>query len=125
MGLPVFIYPLLIQLLDDDIVSLIGLTMLANPSHHNAFVVLRQLCLSLYLTAQCQIKLRHSPTSLATTLDYVPLARARVKDSKDDCDIDQLLLKFVEQKTLRYISAVTLTADQNDSRQHHLHICET
>jgi len=124
MGLPVFIYPLLIQLLDDDIASLIGLTMLANPSHHNALAVLHPLSLSLYLTAQCQIKLRHSPTALATTLDYVQLARARVKH-EDDSDVDQLLLKFVEQKILRYIQAVTLTADQNDSRQHHIHTSET
>jgi len=125
LGLPVFIYPSVIQLLDDDIVSLIGLTWLVKPSHErdNAFVFLFQLSLSLYLTAQCQIKLRHSPTSLATTLDYIQLARARVKDIKDDHNIDQLLLKFVEQKILRYIglSAVTMAADQDDSRQYHLH----
>jgi len=107
-GIHVFIYPLFIQLLDDDIVSLIGLMMLVMPSHKrdNADVVLFQLSLSLYLTAQCQIKLRHSPTSLAITLDYVQLARARVKH-EDESDIDQLLLTFVEQKILRYIQAVT------------------
>jgi len=133
LGLPVIVYPSFIQLLDDDIVSLIGLTVLAKPSHKrdNAFVFLTQLSLSLYLTAQCQIKLRHSPTSLATTLDYVQLARARIKDNSYvaidqlartsisvvvDRYIDQLLLKFVEQKILRYISAVIVTADQNDSR---------
>jgi len=118
-GEPEVIYPLFIQLLDDDIVSLIGLTWLVKPSHernkYHAFVIMFQLSLSLYLTAQCQIKLRHSPTSLATTLLYVRLARARVKD------IDQLLLKFVEQKILKYIQAVTVAADQNDSRQHHIH----
>ena len=107
LGRPVIIHPLLIQLLDDDIVSLIG--------RRDAFVIVHQLSLSLYLTAQCQIKLRHSPTSLATTLDDVPLARARVKhrqdklnsaiDHVDDRDINQLLLTFVEQKILRYISA--------------------
>jgi len=122
LGLPVFIYPSVIQLLDDDIVSLIGLTWLVKPSHErdNAFVFLTQLSLSLYLTAQCQIKLRHSPTSLATTLDYIQLARDRVKDK---CVTDQLLLKFVEQKILRHIglSAVTMAADQDDSRQYHLH----
>jgi len=103
MGLPVFIYPLLIQLLDDDIVSLIGLRWLVkgSPKRHAAFVTVTPLSLSLYVTAQCQIKLRHSPTSLRTTLLYVRLARARVKD-EDDSDIDQLLLKFVEQKILKY-----------------------
>jgi len=92
--------------------------------------MLFQLSLSLYLTAQCQIKLRHSPTSLATTLDYIQLARDRFKYVVDmainqlahtgikDVDvrvIDQLLLKFVEQKILRYISA-----DQGGSRPCHL-----
>jgi len=127
MGLGIFIPPLLIQLFDDDIVSLIALMWLAKPPQKNPheFVALFQLSLSVYLTAQCQIKLRHSPTSLRTTLDYVQLARARFKDSKDDYAIDQLLLKFVEQKILRYISAVTVAADQNDSRQHHLRTFET
>jgi len=121
LGRPVIIHPLLIQLLDDDIVSLIGLTWLVmrSPKRRDAVVTVHPLSLSLYLTAQCQIKLRHSPTSLATTLDYVQLARARVKNKRDRA-IDQLLLKFVEQKILRYISAVTVAADQNDSRQHHL-----
>jgi len=121
LGRPVIIHPLLIQLLDDDIVSLIGLTWLVKPSHErdNAFVFVTQLSLSLYLTAQCQIKLRHSPTSLRTTLDYVQIARARDKHERDmaikfasarlkaenDCYIDQLLLKFVGQKMLRYMSA--------------------
>jgi len=120
MGIGLDIYPSFIQLLDDDIVSLIGLRVLANPSHHNEYVFLTSLNLSLYLTAQCQIKLRHSPTSLQTTLHYVQLARARGDKHKrdifikfafgrfkaeNDCDIDQLLLTFVEQKILRYISA--------------------
>ena len=116
-----YIYPSFIQLLDDDIVSLIGLTWLVKPSHErdNAFVFVTQLSLSLYLTAQCQIKLRHSPTSLRTTFDYVQIARARDKHERDmaikfasarlkaenDCYIDQLLLKFVGQKMLRYMSA--------------------
>jgi len=87
LGLPVYIYPSFIQLLDDDIVSLIGLTWLVKLSHkrnkYNAFVIVTELSLSLYLTAQCQIKLRHSPTSLATTLDYIQLARALVKHDHD------------------------------------------
>jgi len=122
LGRPVFIHPLLIQLLDDDIVSLIGLAWLVmrSPKRRDAFVIVTQLSLSLYLTAQCQIKLRHSPTSLATTLDYIQLARARVKHELDmainlfarintkaqiDRAIDQLLLRFVEQKILKYTSA--------------------
>jgi len=123
--MPFFIYPSFIPLLDDDIVSLFALRFLVKPSRksNNAWVILSQLNLSVYLTAQCQIKLRHSPTSLATTLDYVRLARARVKNERDiatvllvdDRDIGQLLLKFVEQKILRYMSA-----DQGGSRECHL-----
>jgi len=113
-GLPVVICPLHIQLLDDDIVSLIGLRLLAKPSHNNEHVAVTPLSLSLYLTAQCQLKLRHSPTSLATTLHYVQLARARVKYQHDRAT-NQLLLKFVEQKILQYLSA-----DQDGSRHCHL-----
>jgi len=52
---------------------------------------------------QCQIKLRHSVTSLARTLDYVQLAPARIREDIDCArSADQLVLKFVEQKILRY-----------------------
>jgi len=122
IDMPVHIYPMCIQLLDDDIVSLIGLKMLVNPSRecHAPLVYLSQLSLLLYLMTQCQIKLRHSLTSLATTLDYVQLARAIYERSTRllvdqfahaymNCEFndrdDQLLLKFVEKKILRYISA--------------------
>jgi len=116
---PVFPTPELIQLMDDDIVSLVGLTALINQSSNNdrsLVVVMHQLSLSLYLMTQCQIKLRHSVTSLATTLDYVRLARfcstqlfKYVFDFtglNDRCTIrllDQHVLKYVEQKISRYI----------------------
>jgi len=59
----VVMYPELIQLMHDDIVSLIGLTMLVNQSSvPPPSLVVFQLSLSLYLIAQCQIKLRHSVT---------------------------------------------------------------
>ena len=119
IGSAVLIYRMFIQLLDDDIVSFIGLTVLVNPSHgcDDPLVGLFQLSLSLYLMTQCQIKLRHSLTSLATTLDYVELARAVIERNTrlaldqfaHGCEKyirdNQLLLKFVEQKILRYVSA--------------------
>jgi len=66
-GVRVLLRPELIQLMDDDIVSLLGLMMLVNQSHKSAppRVAISQLSLSLYLMTQCQIKLRHSVTSLA------------------------------------------------------------
>jgi len=86
--------------MDDDIASLIGLMLIVNPScrdnpvrHANV----HQLYLSLYLLAQCQMKLHHSVTSLAQTLDYVEVAR-RYPD--DDFSLEQLLLKLTEHKVL-------------------------
>ena len=116
----VVMYPELIQLMDDDIVSLFGLTMLVNQSSvpPPPSVAVFQLSLSLYLIAQCQIKLRHSVTSLSTTLDYVQLARsyyAQALEYVSDCcglqlhdmsvcrPLDQQVLKLVEQKIFKYI----------------------
>jgi len=108
--------PELIQLMDDDLVSLAGLTELVNRPDNNHSILICQLSLSLYLMAQCQMKLRHSMTSLATTLDYVHLARSysgqtlkyaalfRTKDMPVLKMFDPYLIKFVEQKILRYIS---------------------
>jgi len=47
------------------------------------------------------MKLRHSVTSLAQTLDYVEVARGHLRD---DFALDQLLLKLTERKLLHYIS---------------------
>jgi len=97
----VYLFPELIQLMDDDIVSLLGLTTLVNRPHkrHSPPVIIYHLSLSLYLMTQCQIKLRHSVTSLARTLDYVQLAPAMITEDIDCArSADQLLLKFVEQK---------------------------
>jgi len=49
---------------------------------------------------QCQMKLRHSVTSLAQTLDYVEVARGHLRDK---LTLDQLLLKLTERKLLLYI----------------------
>ena len=112
--------PEFIQLLDDDIVSLIGLVVLVKPPHHSSnsvhvkYVEVHQLVMSLYLLTQCQIKLRHSVTSLATTLDYVRLARSNIGQTlkvalnrfrlDTSFVVDQHVLKFVEQMLLRYMS---------------------
>ena len=70
------ILPEFIQLLDDDIVSLTALTLIVNPEcrAEAVNVGITQLTLSLYLMTQCQLKLRHSVTSLALTLDYIEVA---------------------------------------------------
>ena len=96
-------YPEFIQLMDEDIVSLTGLTMIINPSCRDQplHVSLSQLNLSLYLMAQCQMKLRHSVTSLAQTFNYVEAARRQ----RTRYTLDQLLLKLTERKVLLYVRA--------------------
>jgi len=92
-----------IQLLDDDLVCLIGLVLLVDPSCRvdYSYGHTSQLSLSLYLMTQCQIKLHHPVTSLALTLDYIEVARRK---PRQDLTLDQLLLKLTERKILRYIS---------------------
>jgi len=76
----VLTFPVFIQLLDDDIVSLNALTVIVNHrtlrTDGNGCVI-SQLTLSLYLMTHCQLKLHHSATSLAQTLDYIEVAQRR------------------------------------------------
>jgi len=92
------ILPEFISLLDDDIVSLIALSLIINPKLRNGLYgpSISQLNLSLYLMTQCQLKLRHSVTSLARTLDYIGVARSRYPH---DC---QLMLLLIERKIKLY-----------------------
>jgi len=101
----VLIFPELIQLLDDDIVSLIALTLIVDPNGRNehANVVITQLTLSLYLMTQCQLKLRHSVTSLAQTLDCIEVAERRYH--KHICfTLNHLTLKLIERKLVTYMT---------------------
>jgi len=90
--------------MDDDIVSLIGLTLIVYPScrddKHVASVSVPQLPLSLYVMAQCQMKLHQPVMSLAQTLVYIEVAR---RDFGEDFAVDQLLLKLIKPKILMYI----------------------
>ena len=69
----VVVLPEFSQFMDDDIVSLTTLPMLVNRYYRYDFcyICISQLTLSLYLMTQCQLKLHHSVTSLAQTLDYI------------------------------------------------------
>jgi len=99
----VFACPEFIQLMDDDIVSLIGLTVIVDPSCREdaRHVHISRLSLSLYLIIQSQMILHHSVTSLAQTLDYVEVAR---KGFAKIFTLDQLLVKLIEHKILIYVS---------------------
>jgi len=94
-----------IQLMDDDLVCLIGLTLLVDPSCRREFkdVEISPLNLSLYLMTQCQMKLHHPVTSLALILDYIEVARHK-QSHRYTNTLEQLLLKLTERKILRYIS---------------------
>jgi len=102
----VLAYPEFIQLMDGDIVSLIGLTLIVDPSLRDHWSAdpdchsVSQLVLSLDLMTQCHMKLHHPVTSLAETIDYVEVARRYLGKST----LDQLLLKLTERKILLYIS---------------------
>ena len=95
-------YPEFIQLMDDDIVSLIGLGLIVNPSYRkDGYAFESQLYLSLYLMVQCQMKLHHPVMSLAQTLDHIEVIRRHLDEAGT---LDQLLLKLIERKLLLYIS---------------------
>jgi len=98
----VFMFPEFIQLMDDDIVSLSGLTLILNPEiSYRTQLSVRQLILSLYLMTQCQIKLHHL---MAQTLDYIEATR-HICERRMDA-LDQLLLKLTERKIQMYITSV-------------------
>jgi len=96
-------FPEFIQLMDDDIVSLTALTMIVNPEcrEWSCDVCISQLTLSLYLMTQCQLKLRHSVTSLAQTLEYIEMAQRR---RSHDRRLDQLALNLTKRKLLTYVN---------------------
>jgi len=88
-----------IQLLDDDIVSVTALTLIVNPRCRDipANAYISQLTLSLYLMTQCQLKLRHSVTSLAQTLEYIAVAQRR---HPAYWTLNHLTLKLIKRKVL-------------------------
>ena len=95
--------PVFIQLLDDDIVSLTAVTRIVKPKgiYHGDNVIITQPTLSLYLLTQCQLKLRHSVTSLAQTLSYIRIAQRR---QPVNLTLDHLTLKFSERIVLRHVN---------------------
>ena len=94
------------QLLDDDIVSLTALTLIANPMYRtNASCRCRitQLALSLYLMTQCQLKLRYSMKSMAQTLHFIELAQRKLPVYKP---LDQLTLKLIKRKVMLCLASI-------------------
>jgi len=96
-------FPEFVQLLDDDIVSLTALTLIVNPKCRDSSlnVLITQLTLSLYLMTQCQLKLGHSVTSLAQTLDCIEVAQRKHPVRRT---LDHLTLKLIKRKVLMRLS---------------------
>jgi len=94
--------PEFIQLLDDDVVSLIALMLMVDRESRDSsrYTCITQLTLSLYLMTQCQLKLHHSAMSLARTLDYIKVAQ---RGHPADRTLDQLTLKLIERKVVVYV----------------------
>ena len=94
----IFALPEVIQLMEDEIVSLIALSVIIDPSYRKdiEYVCISQPSLSLYLMTQCQIKLRHS---LATTYQRVKVARQWAIYPP----LDVPLLKLIEHKIQKYV----------------------
>ena len=88
----VYALPEFIQLMDNDIVSLVGLILIVNPlcRENGSDFIITQLPLSLYLMTQFEMKLHLSVTSLAQTLDYIEVA---LRTCEPDT-LDRLLLKL-------------------------------
>ena len=101
-------FPLFIPLLDDDIVSLIAtILLIIDPKYRydNYYDIVSELTLSLHLMTQCQMKLRHSVTSLAQTFGYIKVALRRHPAVRT---LDHLTLKLTKRKLLMYLSTFSL-----------------
>jgi len=94
-------FPTFIQLLDDNVVSIISLALIVNPTFRDDYTIstISQLHLSLYLMTQCQLKQCHSITSLSQTLFYVKIARRRYSV---EWSLDRLILKLIERQVLQH-----------------------
>jgi len=61
---------------------------------YSLYACIDPLTLSLYLMTQCQLKLRHSVTSLAQTLEYIKVAQ---RSCPPDFTLNKLTLKLIKR----------------------------
>jgi len=108
------------QLMDDDVVSLFGLTALIDKSRVQSWfsepVTITQLTMYLYLFTACQIELDPETksdadvlSSLAIALDWIAVAQKMIPA---DESVDHLMLKLAERKAVIYITE-QLTGQNN------------
>jgi len=95
--------------MDDDIVSLTALTLIVNhegrkpEKSDGGSVCIGQMIQSLYLMTQCQLKLHHSVTSLAQTVDYIKVVRRKRPANRT---LDKLTRMLIERKLKSYTNAL-------------------
>jgi len=101
-----------VQLMDDDVASLVGLTAMLNQGRPQSWskepITVTRLTLSLYLLTKCQIlgrtTIKVTPStlsSLAHILDWIAVAQKTIPVG---AFVDHLLLKLVERKAILYIT---------------------
>jgi len=110
----IFTYPEFIQLMDDDITSLCALVLIhlfvfyphaelqKTGINSNNFII-SQMTWSVYQMTQCRLKLRHSVTSLAETLNIIAVAQRRCPP---DWTLDILTLKLIKCKLMTSLSMI-------------------
>ena len=118
----VILFPEFTQLMDDDIVSVLALIFIVDPSRkvNPGDVSVDQLSLSVYLMVKSQMQLHHSVTSLAQSLDYIQVARNLIRSSlrrhpELPASLGPLILNFEERIVLRYIAFTTNSTQINIS----------
>ena len=103
-----FFYDEFVQRMDKDVVSLIGMTVLANESRTQSYLQeplrISELAMLLYLLARCQMKIQSSKrdpdlSPLADALDMIH----RAEIASDDV-LDRSLLKLAERLSVIYIT---------------------
>jgi len=108
------------QLMDDDVVSLVGLTVLIDETKAKCWfsnpVTITQLTMFLYLFTACQIQLDPETksdadvlSSLAFSLDWIAVAQKMIPA---DESVDHFILKLAERKAVIYITE-QLTGQNN------------
>jgi len=105
------IYHEFLELMDDDVVSAIGLTFLLHKTRHLSWirrhVTVTELTLSLYLLVKCQLGFPQMPPdrhvhlgTLAVMLDWIASAMKTIPASEF---VDHLILKLAERQSIIYI----------------------
>jgi len=97
-------FPVFIQLLDDDIVSLTALMLITNSEYRDLIdnIRIHPRTMSLYLMTQCQLKLSHSVKSFNELRGYV---KAEQKKCPDHRSLDRLTLTLTRRKILSCLAS--------------------